>query len=95
MQLVPLPSLKRLIPIYAAYWNTAKGGSDTLTKLMDDCILRPPKVHSYCESVAFTRCIMILLTLIHCLIQINTAKEDINDYSSLKYYRNAASQAAQ
>ena len=71
---LPLPSLQHLIPIYSAYWNTAKRGSDTLTKLMDDCILHPPSAHLNCESVAFTRSVMILYTIIHRLIQTFTAK---------------------
>ena len=35
-QQLPLPSCSRIIPIYCAYWNAVKGGSDTTTKLMDD-----------------------------------------------------------
>ena len=41
----PFPSFKRFIPGIYAYWNSVKGGSDTTTKLMDDCSLRIPKCH--------------------------------------------------
>ena len=47
---VPLPSLARIIPVYHAFWNSLKSGSDTTTKLMDGCAMKPPLAHSNCET---------------------------------------------
>jgi len=87
----PIPSLRRIIPSIYAFWNVVKGGSDTATKLMDDCLVRIPKHHMNTESVATSRCFMILMVLNHRLMQIFTALDDLN-YPSLKHYREAASQ---
>jgi hypothetical protein len=60
---------------------------------MDDCILHPPKAHTNCETVAFTRSVMLIFTLVHRLLQINTSKDNLQQsYSNLDNYRNAASQ---
>ncbi len=88
---LPLPSFKRIIPIYAAYWNVVKGGSDTITKLMDDCILHPPFSHLNLETVATTRCIMVIYTMVHRLLQTFSAKSNIKSYKTLHNYRNCAS----
>ena len=49
----PFPSFIRLIPAIYAFWNSVKkGGSDTTTKLMDECILRVPKCHLNTETAA-------------------------------------------
>ncbi len=88
----PLPSFSRLIPSIYAYWNAVKGGSDTTSKLMDDCILRIPKSHMNTETVAITRLLFLLLVTMHRLGQIFTANEDLETYVSLQAYRKAASQ---
>ncbi len=87
----PFPSFLRFIPAVYAFWNAVKGGSDTTTKLMDDCIIRIPKAHMTTESVAITRLISILLVSVHRMNQMFSAKEDIDFYSSLVDYRKAAS----
>jgi hypothetical protein len=86
----PLPSLERLIPAIYAFWNVVKGGSDTTTKLMDDCITKIPKVHINAESVACARCIMLVSVLNHRLMQIFSTR-DYKTFTSLAHYRNAAS----
>ena len=86
----PFPSFLRLIPAIYAFWNAVKGGSDTLTKLMDDCILRVPKCHLNPETAAITRMIMLILTLCHCLFQVISTNSHLN-YPSLHHYRAAAS----
>jgi hypothetical protein len=48
----PFPSFERLIPAIYAFWNIVKGGSETTTKLMDDCVTKIPKVQTNAESVA-------------------------------------------
>lgn len=85
---LPVPSFKRLIPAVYAYWNAVKGGSDTTTKLMDDCLPQLPFTN--CETVASTRCIFILFVLCHRLFQLFSAKENL-EYSCLENYRKASS----
>jgi len=72
---LPLPSLLQIIPIYCAYWNQVKGGSDTTTKLMDACHLFPPRQHTNAQSVAVSRCISIFLVFVHRHIQIFSSKK--------------------
>ena len=88
----PFPSFFRLIPAIYAYWNVVKGGSDTATKLMDDCLVRIPKVHINAETVAVTRLLQLVQVLFHRLHQVFTAKEDVLFYPDLLHYRKAASQ---
>ena len=88
-QPLPMPSLTRLIPAVCAYWNAVKSGSDTTTKLMDDRVLYPPHVN--CETIACTRVILLAFVVIHCLIQMNSAKKELDTYPTLSHYRNAAS----
>lgn len=85
----PFPSFARLIPAVYAFWNATKGGSDTTTKLMDQCNLQLP--HANMETVASTRCLMIVLVLNHRLFQLLSANNNLNAYSSLFHYRKAAS----
>ena len=85
----PFPSLTRLIPTIYAFWNAVKGGSDTTTKLMDKCAMFIP--HTNCETVASTRCIMLLFVTCHRLFQLIGSNIDLNKYSSLYHYRNASS----
>lgn len=85
----PFPSLTRLIPAIYAFWNAVKGGSDTTTKLMDKCAMFIP--HTNCETVASTRCIMLLFVTCHRLFQLIGSNIDLNQYSSLYHYRNASS----
>ena len=85
----PFPSFTRLIPSIYAFWNAVKGGSDTTTKLMDDCALFMPFANM--ETVASARCLMLIVVLLHRLFQIFSANDNLNAYSSLRAYRRAAS----
>jgi hypothetical protein len=58
----PFPSFSYFIPAVFAFWNAVKGGSDTTTKLMDDCIICVPKIYLNTETVT----INYLLSLIFC-----------------------------
>ena len=70
-----------------------KGGLDTTTKLMDDsATLRVPKMHLNTETAAISCLLMLNLTLVHRLIQVFTAKEDLAKYDTLYHYRHAANQ---
>ena len=91
LQPLPLPALRRLIPAIYAYWNSVKGGSDTTTKLMDDCLVQIPKCHMNTETVAVSRLVMLVYVLNHRLSQINSGKDDLGFYKSLFNWRQAAS----
>ena len=88
---LPLPPCRRIIPAIYAYWNSVKGGSDTTTKLMDDCLIQIPKCHMNTETVAVSRLVMLVYVLNHRLSQINSAKDDLDVYKSLFNWRQAAS----
>ena len=84
---LPVPQLERIIPIVFSLWNTLKGGSDTLTKLMahEDCRL-PTKDP---QAFAIGRMLKLILTAVHRMSQIMGAKDDINWYQDMLHYRNA------
>ena len=88
---LPLPPCKRIIPAIYAYWNSVKGGSDTTTKLMDDCLIQIPKCHMNTETVAVSRLVMLVYVLNHRLSQINSGKDNLDFYKSLFHWRQAAS----
>ena len=90
LQSLPKPflSFHRLIPAIYAFWNAVKGGSDTTTKLMDDCAVKVPHVN--CETVASTRCVMLVFVAVHRLFQLFTAQQNLNSYASLYHYRKAS-----
>mmetsp|Transcript_12022 Transcript_12022/g.14908 ORF Transcript_12022/g.14908 Transcript_12022/m.14908 type:complete len:391 (-) Transcript_12022:1073-2245(-) len=90
----PFPSFLRFIPAVYAFWNVVKGGSDTTSKLMDDCILRVPKAHMNTETVAINRLLSLVFVLIHHLNQTITAQDNLNSYSSLLNYQISASKKA-
>ena len=92
--ILPRPALQRIIPTTHAQWNATKGGSDTITKLVDDCYIHPPRIYTNFESVAVSRCISILLSTIFKLFQIISAKDDLDTYPSMENYCNAASHRA-
>ena len=86
----PIPSMHHVIPAIYEFWNSVKGCSDTTTKLMDDCLIQIPKCHMNTETVAISRCGMVIFVLFHCLSQVQYAEANLN-YPSLHHYRHAAS----
>ena len=91
LEVLPLPTLTRIIPIYHAYWNATKSGSDTTTKLIDHCAtLNIPRIYNNCNTRMCGRVIMLALVLIHWLVALNYTKKDLN-FTSLSHYRNACS----
>ena len=50
---LPRPALQQIIPTTHVQWNTTKGGSDTIIKLVDDCYIHPPKIYT-CHSKGTT-----------------------------------------
>ena len=87
---LPLPSLIRVIPSVHAYWNSVKGGSDTSTKLMDDCPIYVPHSAANLESMAVSRLLGLSFVTIHRLRQIISSRDLKDNYGSLKHFRNAA-----
>ena len=87
---LPYPVLKRIIPSTHAHWNSTKGGSDTVTKIADDCIINPPRQQTNFETTATSRCISNLLVAIFKCYQASTSSST-HQYPSLDHYRNAAS----
>jgi len=91
--ILPYPTLKRIIPSTHAQWNATMGGGDALTKLVDDCFLRPPRSYTNFESTGVARCISNLFATTLKLHQITTADTELQ-YLSMAHYRNAASHRA-
>lgn len=52
---LPRTTLKRIIPTTHAKWNATKGGSDTITKIVDDCYVHPPRIYTNFETSAKKR----------------------------------------
>ena len=93
---LPLPTLKRIIPATHAEWNMiTKGGSDTITKLVDDCVLNPPRCHTNYESAGTARCISNLLAFTFKLYHIVSSQQDLSSYyPGLRHWRNANASCA-
>lgn len=90
--ILPRSVLQRIIPISHAKWNANKGSSDTTTKLVDDCHVKPPRCYTNFEVVASMRSFSNLCATILHLFHVISAKKDIlQAYPSLQHYRNAAS----
>jgi hypothetical protein len=89
-QILPIPSLERVIPAIHSYWNGVKSGSDTTTKLMDKCSLIPPT--NNLESKACARLIMLAFVTFHRILQICTSKKHLESITSLEKFRHAANQ---
>ena len=61
---LPLPVLLQILPIYHAYWNAIKSGSDTTTMMADKCAnLKTPVPHTTCNSKMSSRIAMVNLAL--------------------------------
>ena len=89
--ILPFPAIKRIIPSSHAHWNATKGGSDTETKLVDDCFLKPPRLYTNNESTSFSCTTSNLLAVSLRLYQIISAKDDIYVYPTMYHYCNVAS----
>ena len=89
--ILPRPTIHRILPRSHAKWNTGKPGSDTITKIVDDCFFSPPKCYTNFESKASGRSFQNLSANVLRLCQITTTKADFeNSYPTIKHYRDAA-----
>jgi hypothetical protein len=85
---LPLPPIARIVPMVISMWNSFKGGSDSLTKLIWNADYDPPTDDIQAHAVA--RLLLLGVTVIHRLRHMATSKSDLNKYRSLRHYRNAA-----
>lgn len=91
-EILPRPVLQRIIPRSHAKWNANKGGSDTVTKLADDCQAVPPRCWTNFETVASSRCFSNLcVAILHLYHTVSAKKNFATFYPTLQHYRDAAS----
>ena len=87
--LLPIPKTARIVPFNVAAWNSLKGGSDTITKLIEIC---REKIGVRTENnVACARLLLYYAVTFHRCYQILSSAEDLNVYGTLYHWRNAAS----
>ena len=83
----PLPPIAMIIPFINSFWNSTKGPSDTMTKLLDNCEenlgIRSP------QCIAVARLLNLEAIAFHRCNQIITGK-DPSFYPSIARYRNSA-----
>lgn len=90
--ILPRPVLQRILPRSHAKWNANKGGSDTVTKIVDDCSATPPRRYTNYETVASARCFSNLcVAILHLYHAISSKKDFANAYPTIQHYRDAAS----
>jgi hypothetical protein len=85
---LPIPHLKRIIPFTVSQWNTIKGWSDTITKLLWINMYDPPSNSP--SSHAIARMFLLGMVIVHCLHQMFTSNSDLTTYTSLKHFWNAS-----
>ena len=73
--ILPRPTLQRIIPRSHAKWNAGKPGSDTVTKICDNCVFCPPKVYTNFETKAIGRCFTNLTATVLHLFQVSSSKK--------------------
>lgn len=84
----PIPKCNKLIPYEHAFWNVAKGGSDTMTKLFWNCQAKIPI--QLPQSTLVARLLLVYATSYHRLLQFSSRGKDFDDYPTLQHFRNAA-----
>ena len=86
----PIPRLARIIPLLFALWNAIKGGSDATTNLLWHCHYNVPSDEN--QSIVVARILSLCAVHVHRLLQIATAKENLDFYSCLKRFRDSATE---
>ena len=85
---LPVPDIARIVPLVIAVWNAYKGGSDSLTKLIDSVGFQVPVNQS--QPVVVGRLLLMLMLTYFRSLQVCTMK-DFKSYKSLRSCRRAAS----
>eukprot|EP00562_Extubocellulus_spinifer_P001033 CAMPEP_0178488594 /NCGR_PEP_ID=MMETSP0696-20121128/9940_1 /TAXON_ID=265572 /ORGANISM="Extubocellulus spinifer, Strain CCMP396" /LENGTH=1177 /DNA_ID=CAMNT_0020116367 /DNA_START=521 /DNA_END=4055 /DNA_ORIENTATION=+ len=84
---LPLPPAIRIIPMQSQYWNDSKYGSDVKTQAAEDHRAILP-VESR-QAKVFDRMMMLILSDVHSLAKLFSAKQDLSSYPDLQHYRDA------
>lgn len=87
----PLPRMKSILPLVFATWNSIKGGSDATTNLIWHCKFAIPR-HNSNQAIAVGQLLSVAGVHVHRLLQISSAKADLDKYSCLKRFRDSASE---
>jgi hypothetical protein len=88
---LPLPPVKRILPMVFAEWNADKGGSDTISGLLKEVMPSLPVQSAQAGAVA--QMIMMGDVAVHRLRHMFSAKPNLaQGYPSLHHYRNANNQ---
>ena len=86
---LPLPKTARIVPFNVAAWNVLKGGSDTITKLIEIC---QEKVGIRTENnIATARILLYFGVTFHRLYHIFSADMEPDDYGTIYHWSNVAS----
>jgi hypothetical protein len=86
----PLPMIARIVPFVISFWNSLKGGGDTITKLLDRC-----KENVRSETIVATaRLFLYFGVLFHRIHQWCGARKDLDFYASVEHARDANNKRA-
>jgi hypothetical protein len=88
---LPLPPCNRILPYNHSFWNNAKGGSDTITRLFWN-ILAVSSVPTPQSSV-LGRMFQLFAVALHRMNHVSTAKENLTFYASTYHYRHCRNEA--
>ena len=80
---LPIPRTARIIPRVFAEWNVKKGGSDTVTKLIDSVYVGPPILGS--QAVLVSRYFMLYGVQRHQLRKIGSS-DNVEGYVTVEAY---------
>jgi hypothetical protein len=88
---LPLPPCNRILPYNHSFWNNAKGGSDTITRLFWN-ILAVSSVPTPQGSV-LGRMFQLFAVALHRMNHVSSAKQDLSFYASTYHYRHCRNEA--
>jgi hypothetical protein len=87
---LPIPQLEWVIPFTLSQWNAIKSGSDIITKLLLLNMYDPPC--NATQSHAIAQMILLGCVVVHHLNHFFTAKDNLEEYPSLKHFHKAVSE---
>jgi hypothetical protein len=89
----PLPVIACIVPFVISFWNSLKGGGDTITKLLDRCKERNVGIRS--ETIVATAPLFLYFgVLFHRIHQWCGARKDLDFYASVENARDANNKQA-